>query len=351
MRVLMVGVDEKRYGGMWTVANNYIKNKKFNEKVDLDYVATSTNGNAFKRLFFMFKGFKKIKRILKNKKIDIVHIHMAERGSTFRKGHIAMMTKKKGCKVVVQLHAGPFMAWYNTLKESKKKKIVKIFECSDKVLVLGEYWKKELASIINPDKMEVLYNGVQIPNRNLFDISSENIVYMGVLKREKGIYDLIDAIESINEKIPQNIKVLLCGNDLEGDIAALIKEKKLENRIKLLGWIDEQKRDDVYRKSLISVLPSYFEALSMTIIEAMSYGIPIITTNISTMREILGEKAMLVKPGNVKQLANSILKIVNDKEKLNEMSKDEYNIVCKKFSIENNIAQTLDIYSNLMESD
>ena len=133
MRVLMVGVDEKRYGGMWTVANNYIKNKKFNEKVDLDYVATSTNGNAFKRLFFMFKGFKKIKRILKNKKIDIVHIHMAERGSTFRKGHIAMMTKKKGCKVVVQLHAGPFMAWYNTLKESKKKKIVKIFECSDKV--------------------------------------------------------------------------------------------------------------------------------------------------------------------------------------------------------------------------
>lgn len=351
MNVLMVGVDKKRYGGMWTVASNYINNTTYNEKVNLEYVATSTNGSAFERLMVMFKGFKKIKKILKTKKIDIAHIHMAEKGSTFRKGYVAKIAKKKQCKVIIQLHAGPFMNWYGTLNDKKKEKIKKIFGYADKVLVLGEYWKNELSLLISEDRMTVLYNGVKIPKENLYDISRKNITYMGVLKKEKGIYDLISAIELVNDRLPENIKVLLCGSDLEGNVEDLIKKKRLDDRIKMLGWIDEEKRDEVYKETLISVLPSYFEALSMTVIEAMSYGIPIITTDISTMKEILGDKALLVKPGDVKALADNILNLIENENSLKNMSKDEYSRARKTFSIEHNVEQTILIYENLMESD
>lgn len=350
MKVLMVGVDKQRFGGMWTVANNYIENKNFNEKVELEYIATSTNGSALKRFIFMIKGIYKIKRALKKENVDIVHIHMAEKGSTFRKGYVAKLSKNNNCKVVIQLHAGPFMAWYNSLKLKKQKKVTKIFGYADRILVLGEYWKKELATIIDERKLDVLYNGVTIPKNNLYNISNKNIVYMGVLKKEKGIYDLINSISIINDKLPQDIKVLLCGNDLEGNIFDIIREKKLEKRIEMLGWIDEEEKDKVYKSALISVLPSYFEALSMTIIEAMSYGVPVITTDISTMREILGEKAILISPGNVNLLAENILRLVNDKETLDLLSKDEYRRVNEKFSVENNIDTTINIYKQVMES-
>lgn len=218
MNVLMVGVDKERLGGMWTVANNYISNQKFNEQVNLDYIATSTNGSIIKRIIFMIKGIRKIKRMLKKKTYDIVHIHMAEKGSTFRKGYVAKICKKRGYKVVIQLHAGPFTDWYDTLNNHKQNKVKRIFDYADKVLVLGEFWKNELAKIVSSQKIEVLYNGIKIPEKNFYNSQNKTIIFMGVLKKEKGIYDLIDAIKIIDDKIPEEIKVLLCGNDIDGKV-------------------------------------------------------------------------------------------------------------------------------------
>ena len=79
LNVLMVGVDEGRIGGMWSVAETYIKNETYNKFVNLKYVATSTGGSKFKRTIKMFSGYLKILVYLSEKKVDIVHIHMAEK--------------------------------------------------------------------------------------------------------------------------------------------------------------------------------------------------------------------------------------------------------------------------------
>ena len=77
MNVLMVGVDRNRVGGMWTVAETFINNEWFNQKVNLYYVATSTGGSKIKRIKKMLEGYLKILICLTTKEIDIVHIHMA----------------------------------------------------------------------------------------------------------------------------------------------------------------------------------------------------------------------------------------------------------------------------------
>ncbi|MBS5116128.1 MAG: glycosyltransferase family 4 protein [Erysipelotrichaceae bacterium] len=347
MNILMVGVDRNRLGGMWTVADNYIERFKDSDEVDLHYVATTTNGSVFKRLFIMFEGFYKISHILRCNNIDIVHIHMAEKGSTFRKLKVVKLCKKYKCKVIIHLHAGPYMKWFNSLSSAKKNKIMEFFKVVDMFFVLGEYWKEELSSIVDIDKIKVVYNGTKIPAINHYNNEGNYISYFGVFKKEKGIYDLIDGIKNINNVLDKEIKVVLCGLDLEGDIDKYIRDRKLQNRIINKGWVSGQDKLNVLNKTIVSVLPSYYEGLSMSVIESMAYGIPVITTNISTMPEILGDEKELIEPGNSEILANKIFQYCQDKKLRSDLSEKEYSRALSVFSLESNISVTLSFYREL----
>lgn len=346
--VLMVGVGPKRVGGMWTVAEEYIKDTIYNDAVCLSYVATSTNGSKLVRLFCMLAGYVKIIWILNTKHVDIVHIHMAEKGSTFRKGLVARWARRHNKKVLIHLHAGPFMAWYATNPPSRQKTIKTIFGFADRVLVLGEYWKKELAEIIPPEKMIVLYNGVDSLEENPYDPDGKNIVYFGVMNRNKGIYDLISAIAKIDESLSDDVKVILCGNDLEGNIPETIEKAGMKERFILPGWVGGDTKEDIYRHAAINVLPSYYEGLSMTVIEAMSRGVPTVTTMISTMPELI-DKSRLVEPGNVQQLADSILDLCLSKDKRIFFSNEDFKRQNSIFSSRMFISDTLEIYQSLTD--
>ncbi len=345
----MVGVGPKRVGGMWTVAEQYINSEAYNKQVNLRYVATSTNGSMLTRFLYMVLGYIKILWILNTKSIDIVHIHMAEKGSTFRKGRVAKWAKNKNRKVIIHLHAGPFMAWYKTVSTDKQKKIGRIFDCADNVLVLGEFWKNELKEIIPDNKMRVLYNGVKCPEKNPYDTNAKNIVYFGVMRKEKGTYDLINAIKKVDDQLPKDVKVILCGNDLVGDIPETIEKAGLKYRFDLPGWVSGDKKEEIYKNAMIDVLPSYYEGLSMTVLEAMARGIPVITTNISTMPELI-DSGNMVEPGDVNILASKIIEFAQSIEKRTNISHVEYERARRVFSDKLFIDRTLMVYACLMNN-
>lgn len=348
MNVLMVGVDRNRVGGMWTVAETFINNEWFNQKVNLYYVATSTGGSKIKRIKKMLEGYLKILICLTTKEIDIVHIHMAEKGSVYRKGVIIRLAKLFGKKVVVQMHAGPILSWYDNLSPNKKKIVKKILDSSDRMLVLGDYWKKQIATIIENEKIDVLYNGSECPIDNPYNVEGKDILYLGLLKKTKGTYDLVDAIKLIDDVLPEDIKVYLCGVDETGEMMQYVVNQGLQNRIELPGWIDKNTRLELFKNTQMCVLPSYFEALSMTVIESMCYGIPMVTTNISTMPELLGNRITLIQPGNVQQLANEILRLNQNANLRVEMSNIEYQRAKKYFSVDTIMKRTINIYNDLI---
>ncbi len=349
MKVLMTGVDKNRLGGMWTVANNYISSKEYNDEVELTYIATSTNGSILKKTTLMIKGFICAKKELSSKKYDLVHINMAEKGSVFRARIITRIAKKYNTKVIIHMHAGPFIDWYSSLNSKKQKKVDELFNLADRVMVLGKYWKNSLSKIVDINKIRVLYNGVNIPKNNSYNANGKYITYMGVLKREKGIYDLIDAINLINKKLDKSIKVKLCGLDLEGNIQEYVNKKKLNDRIVLTGWVNEKERENIYNNTLLNVLPSYFEALSMTVIESMAYGIPIITTNISTMNEVLDNKELLITPGDANMLSKKIIEYVNNKKLRRNVSENLYKRAKETFSCKDMVNSTINIYMELIK--
>ncbi len=349
MKVLMTGVDKNRLGGMWTVANNYITSKEYNKKIDLTYIATSTNGSIVKRTLLMIKAFNKVKKELSKNKYDLVHIHMAEKGSVFRARIITKIAKKNNIKVVIHMHAGPFINWYSSLNDKKQKQVKELLDLADRVMVLGKYWKKSLSEIVDDKKIRVLYNGVHVPKSNNYNTNGKYITYMGVLKKEKGIYDLIDAIGLIDKKLDKSIIIKLCGIDLEGNIQEYINNKELNNRFDLAGWVDAKERDSIYKNTVLNLLPSYFEALSMTVIESMANGIPIITTSISTMNEVLDNKDLLIKPGDTKELSNKIIDYINNKDLRKKVSNNLYKRAKATFSCEDMINNTLNIYMELIK--
>lgn len=348
MDVLMVGVGPEQLGGMWTVSQCYLNDKAFCDKTNLAYVATSTSGSVLKRSLFMLGGLWKVWRYLKKVRPDVVHIHMAEKGSTFRKGFVAWMAKKYGAKVVVQMHAGPFMAWYDTLSKWKQKIIRKIFSFADKFFVLGYYWKEQMAQLVASEKVDVLYNGIKIPENNPYNPEAKDVVYFGVFKKGKGIYDLVDAMALIDSELDGDVVLKLCGKDVEGNVEQYIADKKMTHRIRMMGWCDAAKRDEILRNAAVDVLPSYFEGLSMTVIEAMAYGVPMLTTSISTMPELLGGEIDRVAPGDVSALSEMLLKLLRDDQLRKRWSGLEYDRAANIFSIEQNINKTYETYCELI---
>ena len=245
------------------------------------------------------------------------------------------------------MHAGPILAWYNTLSKGNKIIVSKIFNKADKMLVLGEYWKEQMSVLIPEEKIKVLYNGAECPNSNPYNPNGQYILYLGLLKKTKGTYDLVDAIKKIDDKLPKEVKVYFCGSDETGDIKQYVEKSRLQDRIILPGWISKEQRLELFANAQMCVLPSYFEALSMTAIESMCYGIPMVTTNISTMPELLGNDIELVEPGDIEGLATMILKLNNDVELRKCISSIEYSRAKNIFSVEKIIASTLGIYKNL----
>lgn len=349
IKVLMVGVSPKRNGGMWTVAQNYMHSDRLKQDVELKYIATSTNGTKITRLVYMLWGYCRIVAYLLGHKVDIVHVHMAEKGSVYRKGVVVKLGKKFGCKVIIHMHAGPFIHWYKSKPAKAQTKIVHMLNCADKILVLGEYWKDSLKEILPMEKMEVLYNGVAIPVKNNYNASSKKIIYMGVIKKEKGINELLQAMKLLDPMLDEEIKLYLYGIDLEGDVEEKIAHYQLTDRVILGGWIGEAEREKVLKEAMLSVLPSFFEGLSMSIIEAMSYGIPVVTTEISTMRELVGEEITLVQPGSAEALAQEIEKYCVQEDLRKRDSFYLYERARTLFSIESNVSHLLKIYKSLLQ--
>ncbi len=348
MNVLMVGVDKGRIGGMWTVAETFIDSIEFNNKVNLYYVATSTGGSVTKRVLKMLQGYAKIFWILLTRRIDIIHIHMAEKGSVYRKGVVVKLGKIFGKKVIVQMHAGPILNWYESLSYKRQKRVSQILSSSDRMLVLGKFWKYQIKTLIPEEKIRVLYNGALCASYNQYNVDGDILLYLGLLKKTKGTYDLVDAVKLIDKEIPQQIKIYLCGIDEKEDMPQYIEERNLQDRFVLLGWIDHNQKLELFKRTAICVLPSYFEALSMTVIEAMCYGIPVVTTDISTMRELVGADVLLTQPGDIRALADHIKNLLLNRQMRINYSKHLYARATEQFSIEENIKNTLQIYNELV---
>lgn len=153
----------------------------------------------------------------------------------------------------------------------------------------------------------------------------------------KGIIYLVKSIKELNN---DDVIFMFGGDDYSDypeyrkEIFEYIKEHNLESKIKLLGNIDYQVMDEYIKASDIIVIPSLMEAISLSALEGMSCGKPIISTNVGGMPQIIKtlENGLLVDPKNEKQLAKAIEQLVNDDDLRTKLGSNSRKFVEKEFS-------------------
>lgn len=348
INLLMVGPNNKKVnGGMSTVVNNYLESD-LSKRLNIKFVPSMIETNMLYKIIYALVAYLKIVIELIFRDYDIIHIHVASNGSFYRKSIIVLLGKLFKKKIVFHIHGGAFDEFYHLeCNKLQKKYINYIFNKVDLILVLSKEWKTKILTYSDNKNVKVLHNAVEIPETNLYNSNSNNITLLGRLSEEKGVYDLIEVVNDIL-KI-KNVNFILAG---DGDLEKLKTTIKLKNvkSTEVLGWIDSKQKCELLKNTSILVLPSYHEGLPMAILEAMSYGIPVVATNVGGIPSIIKDNynGFLIKPGDNSNLKECIIKLISNQELRNNFSQNTYKNISKEFSLKSNVDILYTLYKKLL---
>ena len=121
---------------------------------------------------------------------------------------------------------------------------------------------------------------------------------MGEIGQRKGVFDILRALSEHHDEAEGKIELIIGGNRNEQKLLDTIKENKLDKMVRFEGWVSGEKKLRLLNKADIYILPSFNEGLPISILEAMSYGCPIISTPVGGIPEVVKENGILVTPGN-----------------------------------------------------
>lgn len=348
--IIHVGPDLKEQGGVVTVITS-ILNLKLDESYRINTLSTSTSKH---KIFTFIKSIFKFLKLCIGKKVSIVHIHMASNGSFYRKSIILVISKLFNIKAIIHLHGACFKEFYADMRGVKKKYCHYIFNKADKIIVLTESWKKFLENFIEEkNKIAVVSNFVCVPeyksNTKKEESKLPKILFLGRLGKRKGTYDLINAAEKLKLKGIE-FRIIIAGDGEIEKCKSIINEKALDNNIDIVGWINKAEKEKYLKEGDILVLPSYFESFGLSLIEGMSYKLPVITTLVGGIPEVVKheEDGILITPGDVNELADKLEILIKNPEMRKSMGESGYKHVKEEFSETIAAKKINDIYAELL---
>ena len=216
-----------------------------------------------------------------------------------------------------------FMALYVYLME---RILIPIFYKKSIMITVSESTKNELIKFgIPPKNIHVIYNGID----NRFSLGNKSnaphVLYFGRVKKYKRLNYLIKAFKYIKEKIPEAQLVIAGKGDNYKELIELSKELGIFDSINFVGEVSEEEKVKLLQKAWVFVTPSEKEGWGITVIEANACGTPCIAYDVPGLRDsiINGKTGILVKEdGNIKALAEAIVKILLDEELREKLSKN-----------------------------
>lgn len=271
------------------------------------------------------------------KRPDYLHIH------TVGPMLLTPFAKLLGLKVIVTNH-GPD---YNRQKWSKTaKRIIKLGEKSgtkyaDKVIVISKIINTILKNNYNRNDAVLIYNGVVKYTKSektdyietLGLKGQEYIIAVGRFVEEKGFLDLIEAYSKIKTKT----KLVLVGDaDHENSYSRSLKKQAKENGVILTGFLNGDKLNQIYTHAKLFILPSYHEGLPISLLEAMSYDLDVLVSDIPANLEVNLEKDDYFKVGDIQKLSESLKRkiLAKSKRDFSKVINEKYNwdVIAQKFS-------------------
>ena len=327
--------------------NNQIKKEEFGNNFNILYTDIRLDLHPYTEIWeniFLYKELKKINS-------DLLH------NPAFRLPFI--FPKKRG--LVVTIHdLIPY--FYPELMPKKFAIYMRLVirhavNKADKIIVISESTKNDLLKLfkISSDRIRVIYESAadfyqpldksscKEFVRKKYNLDKDFILFVSRLEPRKNVVRLIKAFSRTKNRNNCYLVIVGARSWHSEEIFSTVEKLNLKNSIIFLDYVDKNNLVYLYNSATFFILPSLYEGFGLPILEAMACGCPVISSNISSIPEIVDDAGILINPYDIDEISYTIDKVIEDKNLQLEMIRKGF-IQVKKFSWIETARRTLDVY-------
>ena len=302
-KVLFIGPDLKGRGGIVSVLQAYR-----DALPTFHFISTNSRRGLIPGLFNFARTLVALPFIRLFRPYTTLDIHGANGKSWTRKRLIINLGHILGYKIVFHMHGGELRKY---VAAKGTEYYMKCFRKCRHVVFLTDAWTKYAQQELGCTNAVTLMNIVPTPTmakQPRTEGAPISLVYLGYIYKEKGIFDLLDVIASNRDRWLGHLTLTIGGQWNEYRVLNFIKDNDLGGIVKFVGWVSGDDKATILSKTDILILPSYYEGLPISILEAMSYAMPVITTPVGGIPEVVtdGVEGTLFTPGDKAAMTRAI---------------------------------------------
>ena len=301
---------------------------------------------------FSLSGTLRLITFLKQHQIDVIHTYGLRADTAGR-----LAAKIAGVPVIISgiRSTDPWRKWYHTILDRLTAPLVDLFISNSEAGKLATVAREKFA----PERIEVVYSGftpattsIGLTNDLEQAITDAHpvVAVLANIREMKGHVDLIHALPALISTYPK-LKVVFAGrDDSNGEISALARATGVIEHIVFPGYIRDTTA--LLARADVFCLPSHWEGLPVSILEAMFARTPIVTTDVGGIPELVRDEceALLVRPGDPAALSEAFMRLFGNKTFASQLAEKAYVRTKNLFSEELMVNRHLAIYRNLWEA-
>lgn len=331
-RVIFIGsfLKESKSGGVGgqMFACRSLISSKLSDEIEWLEIDTTADTNLKRSVAkSLFKAFMRMSTLiwllLTKRGVKKVLIFTSNSRSFNEKGLMALTASIIFSKKVIIAPRSGRMT--NDLKNRRKRQFIHyVFSKCQHIVCQGEYWKNLYASeftSIPINRFVVIKNWMNNDNINYSGIDKSGqkegrILFLGWLVKDKGIFNLLEVAKKLRDT-GTKFHMIIAGDGKEKEqLEKEIIADKLEDYVKVPGWVKGGDKLDLLKSCEIFVLPSYYEGMPNALMEAMAQGIPCVATKTGGIPDLINDKnnGLLSEVGNINHLYNNISELLYDRE-------------------------------------
>ena len=310
------------------------------------------------------QGYREFRAAVKSLSCDLVHVP-----------NLFSVPRALPCPYVMTVHDmiehmsrprdhGGF--WRSVYFQSTKR----VLAGAARIFAVSNFTRNEIEKLfdIPPNHIEVVYNAIDErflrghttpADRELiakrYQVTYPFLLYAGRVSPHKNVVRMIEAFSALKAALEKDaafpdLKLIIIGDDLSGnpDLRRTVVRSGVQNDVRFLGFIPIEVLRIFYDQAKAFVFPSLYEGFGLPPLEAMAHGTPVVTSNVSSLPEVVGNAAVLVNPENVFEIMRALRRVLLDKLLRERMQERGYQQVTR-FSWEISVRRVLDVYRQVAQ--
>jgi glycosyltransferase involved in cell wall biosynthesis len=236
---------------------------------------------------------------------------------------------------------------------------------SRRILTVSQASKQDILHYLHvpAEKVEVIYNALderlatpptegEIARvRQRYQLDAPFILYTGNIKPHKNLDRLIEAYAILRRRGVVDAKLLIIGDEVSKypNLRRLVHRHQLHPHVRFFGFVSDEMLAILYRLATVFVFPSLYEGFGLPPLEAMAAGTPVITSNVSSLPEVVGDAAVLIDPLDADAIADAMARVIGDPNLRADLIRRGHERV-NAFSWRRSVTRVRDVYEELAGS-